>query len=532
MSISNFKKIFIVFVGVFIFSGVFFSNPVEAQASCMVTQASVRPTGSQPAANPTGNDFTGSYDDGDKPFVYLDVTTSECLNQTIQLKIVNAADYNINASNNQQFLIYIGPNNPNAGAINSTPNEQFTIALYAGESPCYQSQDPDCQLAFVFFYNNNVVNAVGSSGNSALSYNCSYGLGACDENWGLQSIIDYGTDSPYDTDGVTPVGGLIPYTTSADYDSYLAPLPGLAGQPAGLKGFLEGLFQVLIVIAGILAMIMIVIGAITYLSTDAFSGKSSGREMMLNAVLGLVMALGAWIILNTINPNLASSLSIKIPQATLHVTEGDASVYGNQATTSAGGTITAFTLPQNIGLNCPGNGGPSAIPAIIDSFVDKVAYRWGGKGGALPAGASYPLSPAEQNGSPFMCKNDTGESVPCNSFCPGGNVCLDCSGFVNHVRQCAGSPVYATGTAGMVANADAEPVNMSQLNAAGTQIGSYTLVPGDILVWNGHVVIYYGNGKIAESLGGSEGRAKNGNVRISNTKKYKNKITHIIKIQQ
>jgi hypothetical protein len=58
---------------------------------------------------------------------------------------------------------------------------------------------------------------------------------------------------------------------------------------------------------------MIVIGAITYLSTDAFSGKTEGKEIMLNAVLGLVIALGAWVILNTINPNLASNLRITIP---------------------------------------------------------------------------------------------------------------------------------------------------------------------------------------------------------------------------
>ncbi len=108
------------------------------------------------------------------------------------------------------------------------------------------------------------------------------------------------------------------------HDDYLAPLPGFSSsntcaEPpcSQLGNFLRGLFTLLIVVAGILAVIMIVVGGITYATSDAFSGKSAGKEMMLHAVFGLILALGGWVILNSINPNLASNLGITIPRVSL-----------------------------------------------------------------------------------------------------------------------------------------------------------------------------------------------------------------------
>jgi hypothetical protein len=54
---------------------------------------------------------------------------------------------------------------------------------------------------------------------------------------------------------------------------------------------------------------MIVIGGVQYLSTDAISGKNEGRKKIENALGGLLLAILAWLILNTINPEL---LNIKI----------------------------------------------------------------------------------------------------------------------------------------------------------------------------------------------------------------------------
>lgn len=367
--------------------------------------------------------------------------------------------------------------------------------------------------------------------NSALQYDCTDGIvgifcPADPLDWAFHGIHPFGYISPEDQFNYTP-----PNLSYQGADFYLAPLPGFSGQgecqnpPCSKLGeFLRGFFTVLIVIAGILAFIMIVIGGITWATSDAIGGKSEGKQMIENAVLGLVLALGGWIVLNTINPNLASNLGITVPVVTL---EGDTDIFG---TTFTSGT-TAFSLPNNLGLYCPQSGGSGAVPQIIDSFVGKVTYRFGGKGGALPVGQSFTSS----NGNSSMCTNDSGTQQQCGSFCPANSVCLDCSGFVNHVRKCSGLNIYG-GTASMVSHDHAKPVSMNTLSANGQSLTvegqTYQLQPGDILVWNGHVVIYYGDGKIAESRGSSDGLIANSNIVKTPLTQYshKNKITHIIKI--
>ena len=46
------------------------------------------------------------------------------------------------------------------------------------------------------------------------------------------------------------------------------------------------------------------VGAIQYMTTDAISGKEEGKERITKALLGLLLAVGAWLILSTINPDL------------------------------------------------------------------------------------------------------------------------------------------------------------------------------------------------------------------------------------
>lgn len=492
-------------------------NDTTENTTCDVIDAKFR---TNVVLNTQNGDFEAEFfQNNSPPYVYFDIKTTGCLDNNLDwdmeltLEMVNPPYYNepITQLDNWQFDV---------------PDNNFTIVYQAGNITCDIVYDPDCQYHIVTSDSNSSDDEWDN-----LQYNCDV---SCVDfidgiNWNYLGFLPYEENYQYDGSSINPVPGTTTPTPGIN-ESYLAPLPGLESASSGLQGFLQGLFNIAIVIAGILAILMIVIGAITYLSTDSLSGTEKGRDMMLNAVFGLILALGAWVILNTLNPNLAESLRITIPRVTL--TEGDSDIYGSGPTSySTGGVVTAYQLPNNIDFYCPGSGGASAIPQIVNSFKEKVAYRWGGKGGALPAGQNFPLSPTEVAKGPYMCENDSGQTVPCNTFCPSGNACLDCSGFINHVRACSGSTTYQTGTSGMVSHPDAEPVDMNSLNGNGTQIGSYVLVPGDILVWNGHVVVYYGNGKVAESVGGPGGRQKNGNINITNIKKYKDDITHILKIQ-
>lgn len=114
----------------------------------------------------------------------------------------------------------------------------------------------------------------------------------------------------------------------------LAPLPDPSAE-GGLRTKTDTSFQlgdyinlmlkVIIGIAGVLAVVMIVIGGIQYMSTDAFSGKEEGKSRITNALLGLVLLVGSFMILNTINPNLVN-FNLKIDSVYLKVTDADASV--------------------------------------------------------------------------------------------------------------------------------------------------------------------------------------------------------------
>ncbi|OHA38356.1 MAG: hypothetical protein A3G03_00440 [Candidatus Taylorbacteria bacterium RIFCSPLOWO2_12_FULL_44_15c] len=93
----------------------------------------------------------------------------------------------------------------------------------------------------------------------------------------------------------------------------LAPLPGttdtdVGGKPAvqNAGNYIKGAFNLTIGIAAVLAIIMIVLGGIIYMGSESLGGKAKGKKWIFDAVLGLLLALGSYIILFTINPSLVN----------------------------------------------------------------------------------------------------------------------------------------------------------------------------------------------------------------------------------
>src|SRR3989344_1896364 len=105
----------------------------------------------------------------------------------------------------------------------------------------------------------------------------------------------------------------------------LAPLPGLPAVPyetdteCPLGNYLNIIIKLVIGIAAVLAMVMIVMGGIEYMTSDLISSKESGKDTIRNAILGLLIALGAYLILNTINPQLLSVCLDKLPEAVITI---------------------------------------------------------------------------------------------------------------------------------------------------------------------------------------------------------------------
>ncbi len=95
---------------------------------------------------------------------------------------------------------------------------------------------------------------------------------------------------------------------AAEY-TLLEPIPTHGGTLEGstdLSSYLETVFAFGISIAGILAVTMIVIGGIQYITAYDNPGMvGNAKNRITQALLGLLLAIGAWLILYTINPDLA-----------------------------------------------------------------------------------------------------------------------------------------------------------------------------------------------------------------------------------
>lgn len=127
--------------------------------------------------------------------------------------------------------------------------------------------------------------------------------------------------------GAIPLIGI-----AADYVP-LAPLPlpggasGPVGGPVSLGGYLSSMFQWIIGIAGVLAVLMIVIAGIEYMSPVP-SAKESGKNRAMAAILGLILALVSYLILRTINPDLVSGPNLDLTSPTSNTQRGSQSVTG------------------------------------------------------------------------------------------------------------------------------------------------------------------------------------------------------------
>lgn len=82
-------------------------------------------------------------------------------------------------------------------------------------------------------------------------------------------------------------------------------IPGVTDAGDGtFAGYINFLYAFSIGIAGLLAVIKIIVAGVKYMMTDVVSTKSNAKGEITGALLGLLLILGAYIILNTINPRL------------------------------------------------------------------------------------------------------------------------------------------------------------------------------------------------------------------------------------
>lgn len=86
----------------------------------------------------------------------------------------------------------------------------------------------------------------------------------------------------------------------------LEPLPGTSpDQPTTLPDYLSKLIPIIISVAGILAVVIIVIAGLQYITAAGNTSQiASAKSRIWSAIGGLLLLISSYLILNTINPDL------------------------------------------------------------------------------------------------------------------------------------------------------------------------------------------------------------------------------------
>ncbi len=93
-----------------------------------------------------------------------------------------------------------------------------------------------------------------------------------------------------------------------------------------LGKYLNLMIKIIIGISAVLAVVMIVIGGMEYMTSELISSKEAGKERIEHALLGLLIALGSYALLNTINPALLDSSLTSLTDVKVDVNVANADI--------------------------------------------------------------------------------------------------------------------------------------------------------------------------------------------------------------
>lgn len=97
----------------------------------------------------------------------------------------------------------------------------------------------------------------------------------------------------------------------------LEPIPEFGNKitpETGFGEYVNTLIRLILGVVGVIVVVTFVYGGIMWMGTDSIFKKTDARQKMEDAALGTLLLIGAYIILNTINPNLVD-IKINIPNS-------------------------------------------------------------------------------------------------------------------------------------------------------------------------------------------------------------------------
>jgi type IV secretory pathway VirB2 component (pilin) len=128
------------------------------------------------------------------------------------------------------------------------------------------------------------------------------------------------------------------------------PLVGIPGvdDAQNFDQYLQSVYVLAISLAALLAVIKIVIAGVKWMTTDIVDTKSSAKKDIQGAIFGLLIILGAVLILNIINPNISTvNLTLApVPDRIAAETNPDPSAIQDCKDNPSTCTLTTISCPE------------------------------------------------------------------------------------------------------------------------------------------------------------------------------------------
>lgn len=182
--------------------------------------------------------------------------------------------------------------------------------------------------------------------------------------------------------------------TNIEY-KVLAPLPGLTDRGcdanaqnciytietgsavanSSLGGFLNTAYNYIVGISIALAVAMVIYGGVQYATADAANKTSKGRDTIQSAIVGLLLVLGSFLILNTINSDLTRfDLGLRPGKPFDPVSQSPGTTNPNNPVTGSTSTTTRPVRPPA----SVGSWTPEKAALVINDGDERAAYAAAG----------------------------------------------------------------------------------------------------------------------------------------------------------
>lgn len=162
---------------------------------------------------------------------------------------------------------------------------------------------------------------------------------------------------------------LIPVSDVKFKDTYtlLAPIGQLKDiRTNDIGKYFNTVFLIAIGLAGALAVIMIIIAGVQWMGTDSVFGKTEAKKQITGAIFGLIIALGAFALLNTIDPALLGTKGLNVDQVEIELEQEQTP----WSTYSSGGNLEL--CPEGFIDVQDGSGGKINVCKKIESDLIKL----------------------------------------------------------------------------------------------------------------------------------------------------------------